>query len=208
MLQYRIWDKISPINNVSAERVLESKKGWGDTTYYLIYDDSNPNHILRIQRAEALRHGKYNDPSLNDEQLVQKFVDSLNPKVPTQDELLNDAKIAKILAIQEYDASNEVNIFYVNDVPMWLDKATRAGLKLRFEAEMAMGNTITTLWYNQYQIPLDLESAMKMLYALEVYASMCYDNTQQHLSAINMLDTIEKVEAYNYKVGYPDKLRF
>ena len=110
MLQYKIWDKISPINNVSAERVLASKKGWGDTSYYLIYDDSNPDHILRIQRAEALRHGKYNDPSLNDEQLIQKFVDSLNPKVPTQEELLNDAKIAKILAIQEYDEIGRAHV--------------------------------------------------------------------------------------------------
>ena len=50
--------------------------------------------------------------------------------------------------------------------------------------------------------------AMQMLYAIEVYASACYDNTQRHLSEVEKLETIEEVEAYNYRTGYPEKLRF
>ena len=110
--------------------------------------------------------------------------------------------------IQNYDSSKEVNCFYIGDAEIWLDKATRAGLKLRFEAEVAMGAEETTLWYNNIQFPLKLEIAVQMLYAIEVYASACYDNTQRHLANLAKLTTIEDIESYDYKSGYPEKLRF
>ena len=107
-----------------------------------------------------------------------------------------------------YDSSSEVNCFYMQEQPMWLDKATRAGLMLRFQAEQAMGNDYTTLWYGSHQYELPLLGAFQMLYALEVYASQCYDNTQRHLANIANLETIEEVENYDYKEGYPEKLQF
>jgi len=121
---------------------------------------------------------------------------------------LAEKKTQKKEEITMYDSSRSVNEFYMNNYPVWLDKATRAGLKLRFEAEIAMGKTDTVLWYEGSQFPLSLEQAMQMLYAIEVYASACYDNTQRHLAEVDKLETIEEVEAYNYRKGYPDKLRF
>ena len=58
------------------------------------------------------------------------------------------------------------------------------------------------------QFPLKLENAMKMLYALELYASKCYDNTQFHKAVINSLNALDSLDGYNYKTGYPDKLQF
>ena len=110
--------------------------------------------------------------------------------------------------IQQYDSSSEVNIFYMGGVPMWLDKSTRAGLMLRFEAEKTIGKEITSLWYNGKMYELPLSTAFQMLYALEVYASQCYDNTQRHLANISELQTIEEIESYDYKEGYPEKLHF
>lgn len=127
---------------------------------------------------------------------------------PTEVELFNDAKRHKIEEINRYDSSEDVNIFYIQELPVWLDKATRAGLKLRFEAEIAMGKTDTVLWYNNLQFPLPLENAMQMLYAIEVYASACYDNTQLHLSNVEELQTIDEIKNYDYRVGYPEKLNF
>lgn len=111
-------------------------------------------------------------------------------------------------SIISYDSSEDVNTFYMHGQRMWLDKATRAGLMLRFQAEQAMGNEYTTLWYgvNQYELPL--LGAFQMLYALEVYASQCYDNTQRHLATVNGLQMIEEVESYDYRTGYPTKLEF
>ena len=110
--------------------------------------------------------------------------------------------------IQQYDSSSEVNLFYIGGVPMWLDKSTRAGLMLRFQSEQATGKESTALWYGGHQYELTLALAFQMLYALEVYASQCYDNTQRHLATVNALESIEQVEAYDYKTGYPEKLEF
>ena len=127
---------------------------------------------------------------------------------PTEVELFNNAKRHKIEEINRYDSSEDVNIFYIHELPVWLDKATRAGLKLRFEAEIAMGKTDTVLWYDNLQFPLPLEDAMQMLYAIEVYASACYDNTQLHLSNVEKLKTVDEINGYDYRVGYPEKLNF
>jgi hypothetical protein len=101
-----------------------------------------------------------------------------------------------------------VNEFYINGMPVWLDKTTRVGLKLRFESEIAMGKEETSLWYNGVQFPLSLENAMQMLFAIEIYASACYDTTQYHLAQVNSLSEIEEVENYDFRANYPDKLNF
>ena len=45
-----------------------------------------------------------------------------------------------------------------------------------------------------------------MLYAIEVYASACFDNTAKHKANVMALDSIEEVMSYDYTTGYPDKL--
>ena len=133
----------------------------------------------------------------------------------TEEQKLAIAKSKKKLEIQRYDKSSEVNEFFVNGISLWLSKEDRTGLKLRFESELAAGKTTTTLWGNGVQFPLSLVNedgstglAFQMLYALELYASACYDNTQSHLSVVDKLETTEEVEFYDFKVGYPDKLNF
>ena len=127
---------------------------------------------------------------------------------PTTEEIVNREKEYKIEDIIRHDLSIEVNEFFIGDTSIWLDKSTRAGLKLRFEAEIAIGKTETTLWADGVQYELQLNSAVQMLYALEVYASACYDNTQFHISQVKNLDNIEDIKEYDYRTGYPEKLRF
>lgn len=136
--------------------------------------------------------------------LADGWVEYEEPKV---DELVL-AKQKATRAIERYDSSSEVNSFYMGGQPMWLDKSTRAGLMLRFQSEAAIGREMTSLWYGGQMYELPLVNAFQMLYALEVYASACYDNTQRHLAAINSLETIEQVESYDYREGYPTKLEF
>ena len=124
--------------------------------------------------------------------------------VPT----LEDIKANKVEEILAYDSSSAVNEFSIGGVPIWLDKATRAGLLLRFEAEGKVGRTETTLWNNGQSYTLPLADAMQMLIALELYASECYDNTQKHLAEVSKLESIEEVESYDYTIGYPNKLEF
>lgn len=143
-----------------------------------------------------------------DEMLLEDGWEKYVIPEPTPEELFIRAKRDKKHEIEQYDSSSEVNEFYLSGIPVWLDKATRTGLMLRFNAELAMKHETTTLWYGNVSIPLQLNTAVQMLYALEVYASACYDNTQAHYAAVDALETIEEVENYDYRVGYPEKLQF
>lgn len=126
------------------------------------------------------------------------------PYVPTLEET-KESKVAEILA---YDNSEAVNEFSIGGLPIWLDKATRAGLLLRFEAESKVGRETTTLWYGGQSFTLPLAQAQQILIALELYASECYDRTQAHIAEVEKLDSIEAVEAYDFTIGYPAKLEF
>lgn len=126
----------------------------------------------------------------------------------SDDYILHKEKEAILDEIIKYDSLDEINGFYIGDQHMWIDKATRVGLKLRFDAEIASGKTETVLWYNGVQFPLDLTSAIQMLNAIELYASACYDNTQAHIANVKALEDVEAIENYDYRIGYPEKLRF
>ena len=127
---------------------------------------------------------------------------------PTEEDTLRHLKEDLRNSINEYDQSAEVNSFTVSGVTLWLDKATRAGLMLRFQAEIAAGLETTALWHGGVRFPLALGDAMQMLYALELYASACYDNTQRHLAAVDAMTTADDIETYDITEGYPEKLAF
>ena len=128
--------------------------------------------------------------------------------IPTYEPTIEDYRKRKKDEILRYDSSNEVNQFSIQEHGVWLDKATRAGLMLRFQAEQAIGRLTTTLWHEGSMFELPLDSAMQMLLAIEVYASECYDNTQKHIAEVGKLNTKEEIEAYDYRVGYPRQLEF
>lgn len=130
------------------------------------------------------------------------------PYEPTEEEILNMEREYKIEDILRHDSSHEVNGFYIEDQELWLDKATRVGLKLRFDAEIASGQTNTTLWYEGIPFNLELANAVQMLNAIELYASACYDNTQMHIATVKSMEMIDDIKHYDYRIGYPDKLIF
>ena len=119
-----------------------------------------------------------------------------------------DYKKSKIKEIIKFDSSSEVNSFFIGEQKIWLDKATRVGLKLRFETEIANGRTSTTLWYESTPFNIELNNAVQMLNAIELYASDCYDNTQMHIATVKSMEIIDDIKHYDYKTGYPEKLVF
>ena len=137
-----------------------------------------------------------------------EYIKTTTMPVETEEDKLNTIRQDVINKIIEYDSSTEVNEFFLGEASIWMDKATRSGLMLRFESELKLGDKHTTLWYNGVQYPLELTVALNMLYMIEKYASQCYDNTQLHLSNVSKLETIEDIQNYDYKTGYPEKLRF
>lgn len=122
-------------------------------------------------------------------------------------EPLGYMKQAMLAYIEKYDASSSVNAFELNGMQVWLDKATRVGLMNSTTIAKSMGQEKTTLWLGSYQLEVDCDKAIQLLSALEMYALECFNVTAAHKKAVSELDNIEGVLTYDYKSGYPDKLK-
>lgn len=113
----------------------------------------------------------------------------------------------KLSQITLYDKSAAVNSFLLNGMEVWLDKATRVGLMNSTTIAKSMGQEKTTLWLGSYQLEVDCDKAIQLLSALEMYALECFNVTAAHKKAVSELANIEAVLTYDYKSGYPDKLK-
>ena len=121
--------------------------------------------------------------------------------------VLSAAKISMLAEITTYDSSSSVNSFLLNGMEVWLDKATRVGLMNSTTIAKSMGQEKTTLWLGSYQLEVECDKAIQLLSALEMYALECFNVTASHKKAVSELDNIEGVLTYDYKSGYPDKLK-
>lgn len=125
-----------------------------------------------------------------------------------EQELLYLLKQEKVKLIKNYDVSVAINGFTINGIRVWLDKATRAFLMSRLQAEKQLGKEITCIWYKEHNFEMPVDKAIEILYQLEVYASECYDTTQRHIVNVQNLDNVEDVNNYDYKTDYPKMLSF
>ena len=148
----------------------------------------NPTEEMLLEDGWEIFEQEFVEPS--DEEILIHEIDNI----------VNDILI--------YDSSENVNMFYLNDIPMWLDRETRRSLMGRLEAEYRKGKENTCIWYNNHKFEYSTTLAMEMLDTLEIYASECYDKTQEHISNVKNIDTLENLKKYDYKTGYPDVLKF
>lgn len=133
----------------------------------------------------------------------------LDVAAPSAASVLSALKQKQLDELKVYDSSDKVNRIIFRGEQIWLDKATRNGLLMRLSAEQQAGIKTTTLWYSDNKsFTLNVEDAVTMLYAIERYASQCYDNTQRHAKAISELATEEEVYDYDFTTGYPEVLVF
>ena len=119
---------------------------------------------------------------------------------------VEEAKGKLIAEITAYDTSSSVNGFILNGILVWLDKATRVGLMNSTTIAKAAGQGTTTLWLKGIKLVVDCDKAIQLLSALEMYALECFNVTASHKASVGELRSIEEVEAYDYKAGYPKML--
>lgn len=124
------------------------------------------------------------------------------------DNALDVTKEEAIEQITEYDQSEDVNSFTLQGKTMWLPKETRVGLVNSVTIEKNAGKETTVLWFGGERYELPVDTALQMLSALELYALECYNVTAAHKAAVNALESVEDVVAYDYIQGYPEKLNF
>lgn len=125
----------------------------------------------------------------------------VQPYVPTLDEV----KTRKIAEIDRYDKSTAVNGFVLNGATVWLDYNMRQRMRTKIEAALRDGNNTATLWFGTvcFELPCDL--ATNLIWLVEKYAAACYDVTASHKAAVEALDSLEAVNAYDFTTGYPPK---
>ena len=152
-------------------------------------------HILRLSpNGNFIPEGESKD----DIRFIPIYVNN-KPNIKKIKELL--------LSLQtEYDNSAEVNSFYLNGKRVWFDKDTRVGLFNLLNLEKLSNKETTTLWFNDKSITINIDKAIKLLTAVEIYAKQCYDNTQKHYAEINKLKSIEEALVYDITAGYPEIL--
>ena len=131
-----------------------------------------------------------------------------------EEEVAQRAKNRKLRELHEYDESSEVNdciiVYQGNELHYWANKTERNSLKSAIQDCIAMDRETYRLDLREVGVSVDIncEKLLSMLSALEVYAIDCYNKTTDHIYAVNNLTTVEEIEAYNYRVGYPEKLTF
>ncbi len=143
----------------------------------------------------------------SEQQLTEWGYEEWVEPTPTSEELLARAKASKIAELEAYDASEEVNSFSVDGKTMWLDAATRQQLRISLDAMQQAGRENVTKWFDgvEYTYPIDVW--YYMLGLVEVYASDALNVTESHKAAINALESVSEVEAYEF-TGCPEKLAF
>lgn len=156
---------------------------------------------------------KYIDGSLfsgipSEQRLTEWGYEEWVEPAPTPEELLARAKANKIAELEAYNKSDAVDSFTINGKVMWLDHDLRQQLRISLDALSQAGRETVTKWFDglEYTYPIDVW--YYMLGQVEVYASDALNVTESHKAAINALDDIENVEAYNFRQDYPEKLSF
>ena len=121
---------------------------------------------------------------------------------------LNNAINKKLKEIEDYDISDNVNVFYLGEMPLWIPRETRVSLQNSTAILLKNNITTATLWHKTMHFDLSGELLLHLLDELEIYALQCFNKTAEHKANVMQLTTIEDVENYNYTVGYPEKLTF
>jgi hypothetical protein len=113
-----------------------------------------------------------------------------------------------IANITNYDMSSEVNGFLVNGQTAWLTPNERANYSNSIESARILGMETIMVNIAGQTLTMTLDQASAFLAQIQIYADSCYFVTENHKKEVNALETIEEVDAYDYKAGYPDKLSF
>ena len=144
----------------------------------------------------------------SDEQLMEAGYRLYEEPEPTEEELLEQARMMKLQELEDYDNSEAVNSFVLGGQTMWLTVDERQQLATQINASEAIGRESMTRWFGGVSFTFPLAIWKQMLVAVEVYAGDALNVTEAHKAAINALGTKEEIEAYDFTVGYPEHLVF
>ena len=113
-----------------------------------------------------------------------------------------------IANITDYDVSSSVNSFILNGKEMWFNRDTRTSIMNSLTILQQIGKETMNLWYDGTKYVIPCNTLIQMLQAIEWYAILCFNVTEEHKAEVKNLTTVDEVDAYVYTTGYPEKLSF
>ena len=133
---------------------------------------------------------------------------------PTEAELLERARQRKLDDMHSFDKSKEVDncilLYQGEEIDYWASKEERNDLKNAVRDCIALGRITYRLDLRDKGISVTIpcESLLQMMAVLEVYAVDCFNRTTDHEFTLKSLSSMEEIEAYDYRTGYPEQPRF
>lgn len=121
---------------------------------------------------------------------------------------IKSVRSQKLSALTAYDNSDKVNEFLVNGMGAWFTPTERTNYSSSISAAKTLGVDTLSFYIGSLAMTVPTIGAEQMLAAIQLYADSCFIVTKTHESAINKLETIEEIEAYDFTTGYPEKLNF
>lgn len=121
---------------------------------------------------------------------------------------IETVRASKLSELKTYDKSSAVNEFFVNEICAWFEPAERSNYSSSINSAKLLGVETLTFYVGSVALTVPTVQAEQMLATVQRYADQCFIVTKQHENAINALDSIEAIESYDFKTGYPNKLNF
>lgn len=185
------------------------------------YDRPKGNFRLFFHKEEVTREVSHKDPetgAVTSETITEWLCDVVEYEKSEATEILRLLKEDEnsiecqrwllIAKIQAYDKSRHVEDFTIGGMHLWLDSKLRSKVRENLETSEKKGMFNTTLRFDGMAFPVSIQMGWQMYYSVLDYARTCWNVTEKHLVAAEKLETVEEIKAYDYKVGYPEKLAF
>ena len=192
------------ILTASEGMMLRNGDSFSETVVLGRYDKAE--NYTEVSRDEYEAYMKEQATENADDGASQGTEETAEPpsSVPT----LSDAIASKVAEISAYDRSAAVNSFALGGTEMWLSFDERARIRQSIDAYRGEGRTEMTKWFNGKAFTYPIDAWQTMLDKLSVYASEALNVTERHKAEVSALTSIEAVEEYDYKTGYPERLSF
>lgn len=180
----------------AGKKIVKDNFVCGTVVWLAVADATDAYKEVSIEEADAMEK-------------AQRETEGGKPNEETPVETHTDidmAKAAKIAEIAAYSDSDAVNSLTFNGIKTWLTPNVRANYLVSLDAAELLGETDITFVVEGVQASLPIKQVRLLLAKIQRYADACYIVTEGHKRAVRELQTVEEVEAYDYTVGYPEKL--
>lgn len=165
------------------------------------YQDFLSNKWVKLNNQQLAFKNEHPNASVK-----EVFEMTLTPKPEIT---IDSIKQSKIDEISIYDESENVNSFIVNDtITAWFTVEERLNYKQSIEAAKLMNVDKLSFFIGDIKLDITPELGEQMLAMIQLYADQCFIVTKQHKLNVQALETIEEVSNYDYRSGYPEKLKF